>query len=81
MTLIKVRYEPRGRHVHARVFVGPHKDHLTACGNLMFTAEEWDVFSRCLRDGSMLVKGAEVVLSDSTGGSSSTHPRIQLPPS
>ena len=80
MTVIKLKYESRDKHVHTRIFTGQHKDHLTLCGNLIFTREEFDVFSRCLRDGSMLVKGAEVILSDSTGGSSSVNPRIKLPP-
>lgn len=35
--------------------------------------------NRCLKDGSLLVKGAEVMMSDSSDGSSSSFPKIQLP--
>jgi hypothetical protein len=78
--IIKVKYESREKHVHTRVFMGPDSDHLTLCGNLMFNKAEFEVFKQCLNDGSMLVKGATVILSDSTGGSSSSFPRVQLPP-
>jgi len=78
--IVKVKYERRERFVHARIFMGQHSDHLSLCGNLMFQNEEFEVFTRCLKNGSMLVRGAEVVLSDSTGGSSSSFPKIQPPP-
>lgn len=77
--IIKLKYELREKHVHARVFMGPETSHLTLCGNLMFNQSEFDVFKQCLHDGSMLVKGAEVILSDATdGGSSSSFPKVQL---
>ena len=78
--IIKVKYEVRDKYVHARIFTGPHLDYLTLCGNLMFKSDEFETFRRCLKDGSMLVKGAEVIIIDVTGGSSSSFPRVQLPP-
>lgn len=78
--IIKVKYELRERHVHTRVFMGPETTHMTLCGNLMFNLSEFDTFRQCLKNGSMLVKGAEVIFSDATGGSSSSFPRVQLPP-
>jgi len=77
--IIKVKYELGEKHVQARVFMGPELNHLSLCGTLMFNQAEFAVFKQCLHDGSMLVKGAEVILSDSTGGSSSSFPKIQLP--
>lgn len=78
--IIKVKYELREKHVHARIFMGPETNHLTLCGSLMFSQAEFTIFKQCLLDGSMLVKGAEVLLSDSTGGSSSSFPKVQLSP-
>lgn len=78
--IIKLKYESREKHVHVRVFMGPETNHLAMCGTLMFNQAEFDVFKQCLNDGSMLVKGATVIISDSTDGSSSSYPRVQLPP-
>jgi hypothetical protein len=78
--IVKVKYERREKHVHARIFMGQHGDHLSLCGNLMFQNEEFEVFTRCLKNGSMLVRGAEVILTDTTGGSSSSFPKVQPPP-
>lgn len=78
--IIKVKYELREKHVHVRIFMGPETTHMTLCGNLMFNTDEFDVFKRCLKNGSMLVKGAEVILSDATDGSSSSFPKVQPPP-
>lgn len=77
--IIKMKYEVRDKHVHVRIFMGPELHHLTICGNLMFNQAEFDVFSRCIKDGSLLVKGSEVIISDSSDGSSSSFPKIQLP--
>lgn len=77
--IIKMKYEVRDKHVHVRIFMGPEIHHMTLCGSLMFNLEEFDIFNRCLKDGSLLVRGAEVVMSDSSDGSSSSFPKIQLP--
>ena len=78
--LIKVKYDVRERHVHARIFMGPETHQVSLCGNLMFSPEEFKVFTQCLESGSMLVKGAHVMITDAADGSSSSYPRVQLPP-
>lgn len=77
--IIKLKYEVREKLVYVRIFMGPEAHHMTMCGTLMFKGEEFDIFNRCLKDGSLLVKGAEVIMSDSGDGSSSSFPKIQLP--
>lgn len=77
--IIKMKYEVRDKHVHVRLFMGLEVHHLILCGTLMFNQAEFDIFNRCLKDGSLLVKGAEVMMSDSSDGSSSSFPKIQLP--
>jgi hypothetical protein len=59
--------------------MGQERHHMTMCGTLIFTPEEFDIFNRCLKDGCLLVKGAEVISQDSSDGSSSSFPKIQLP--
>lgn len=80
MMITKVKYDLREKHVHARVFMGYEIHHMSLCGNLMFSQEEWKIFSECLKSGAFLVKGAEVVITDAADGSSSSYPRIQMPP-
>lgn len=77
--IIKMKYEVRDKHVHVRVFMGQEVNHLILCGTLMFNPAEFDIFNRCLKDGSLLVKGAEVMMSDCSDGSSSSFPKVQLP--
>lgn len=77
--IVKLKYEVREKYVHARIFMGMDLNHLSMCGTLMFKPEEFDVFNRCLKDGSLLVKGSEVIIVDSNDGSSSSFPKIQLP--
>jgi len=77
--IMKVKYETRDKHVHVRLFMGQERHHMTMCGTLIFTPEEFDIFNRCLKDGCLLVKGAEVISQDSSDGSSSSFPKIQLP--
>jgi len=80
--IIKIKYEARdnNKHVHARIFMGPDLSQLTMCGSLIFKSSEFDVFNRCLKDGSLLVKGAEVVLVDTADGSSSSFPKVRWTP-
>lgn len=77
--IIRMKYETREKHVHVRIFMGTELSQMTLCGNLMFKQAEFDIFNRCLKDGALLVRGAEVIISDSTDGSSSSFPKIQLP--
>lgn len=77
--IVKVKYETRDKHVHARVFMGPELTQLTMCGSLVFKHPEFDIWIRCLKDGSLLVKGAEVIVVDASDGSSSSMPKINLP--
>jgi hypothetical protein len=77
--IIKLKYELQSKQVHVRVFMGPETHQLSMCGSLMLTVQQFDIFNRCLKDGSLLVPGAEVILSDSAEGSSSSFPKIQLP--
>lgn len=77
--IVKVKYEVGEKSVHTRLFMGPELMHMVMCGNLMFNPEEFKVFKKLLEDGSLLVKGTEVIFSDSTGGSSSSMPKVQLP--
>jgi len=77
--IIKMKYEVRDKHVHVRLFMGHETSHMSMCGSLMFSQAEFDIFNRCLKDGCLLVKGAEVIMTDSSEGSSSSFPKIQLP--
>lgn len=77
--ITRVKYEVGEKSIHARVFMGPEMAHVVMCGNLMFSHEEFKIFRSLLEDGSLLVKGTEVIFSDSTGGSSSSFPKVQLP--
>lgn len=77
--IIKMKYEVRDKHVHVRLFMGPEASHMSMCGSLMFTQPEFDIFNRLLKDGCLLVQGTEVIMSDSSDGSSSSFPKIQLP--
>lgn len=74
-----MKYEVRDKHVHVRLFMGHEASHMSMCGSLMFTQPEFDIFNRLLKDGCLLVKGAEVIMSDSSDGSSSSFPKVQLP--
>ena len=77
--IIKLKYEVRDKHVHVRVFMGQELNQLILCGTLMFNPAEFDIFNRLLKDGCLLVKGSEVIMSDCSDGSSSSFPKIQLP--
>ena len=77
--ITRVKYEVGEKSIHARVFMGPEMTHMVMCGNLMFSHEEFKIFRSLLEDGSLLVKGTEVIFTDSTGGSSSSFPKVQLP--
>lgn len=77
--IVKVKYEVSEKSVHARIFMGPELTHMGMCGSLIFNPEEFSIFRRLLEDGSLLVKGSEVIFSDSTGGSSSSFPKVQVP--
>ena len=77
--IIKIKYDVRDNHVHVRLFMGPEVNHISMCGSLMFTQAEFDTFIQTLKDGSLLAKGLEVIMSKSTDDSSTSFPKIQLP--
>jgi hypothetical protein len=79
--IIKLKYERRENHVICRVMIGLEQLHLTHTGVLIMNMEEFQFFRQLTKDGTLVVKGAEYQESDATdGGSSSSYPRVQLPP-
>jgi len=78
--IIKIKYEQRDKHVHTRIFMGHEVHHVALCGNLIFNPAEFELFVRTLKGGCLLTKGVEVVVADVADGSSSSYPKIQLPP-
>jgi hypothetical protein len=78
--VIKVKYEEREKHTHARIWMGYEQPHLAVCGLLTFTPAEFEVFSKILTDGALLNPKAEVIFVNQADGSSASYPRVQLPP-
>jgi len=78
--IVKVKYDVREKHVHARIFMGVDQNQLTMCGSLMFKHAEFDIFNRMLKDGCLLVKGAEVEMVNTSDGSSSSFPKVRWTP-
>lgn len=59
MLLIRIRYRPRGGHVHCRVFTASSNDGTwEKCGELVFDQEEWLAFS------GMLPRLVEIIHED-----------------
>jgi hypothetical protein len=61
----KIRYEQRGGHVHAQVFVG-HRHALAKAGDLVFRVEEWRFFEAALELGAAQTMGHFVLIAEGT---------------
>ena len=78
--IIKLKYEKRDTHVVCRVMVGEEMLHMTHSGVLILTSDEFEFFRQVVKDGVLLTNGAQYAESDSAQGSSSSYPRVELPP-
>lgn len=78
--IVKIKYEERDKHTHARIWMGAETPYVAACGLLTFTTEEFKVFSQLLKDGALLSPEVEVIFVNQADGSSASYPKVQLPP-
>ena len=62
--IAKLRGERKGEHIHARLFMGPDRDHLAKNGDLVLTVEEWQIFVAALLLGEGHTDGHLVVEVD-----------------
>lgn len=54
--VVRTRWRYAGRHVHARVFVGPDYDHLALAGTLVFGQDEWPTIEPVLEAAGQIIQ-------------------------
>ena len=64
MTVIKLKSERKGVHVHEYVFIGPDEDHLALAGRLVFDIGQWQEFGAALLLGASKMHGTVKVLTE-----------------